>query len=76
MAQYQLVEKHDIEKHNEYFEVRTTHTNTPKSLFFTTNEENLEDVATAIIQDEMPGTENWTIIPHRKSHENQMYDVG
>jgi hypothetical protein len=76
MAQYQLVEKHDIEKHNEYFEVRTTHTSMPKSLFFTTNEENLEDVATAIIQDEMPGTEHWTIIPHRKSHDNQMYDVG
>lgn len=76
MAQYQLVEKHDVEKHSEYFEVRTTQTDKPRSLFFTTNEENLEDVAAEIIKDEMPGTEHWTIIPHRKSHDNQMYDVG
>ncbi|MDB5239850.1 MAG: hypothetical protein JWP57_475 [Spirosoma sp.] len=76
MNQYQLVEKHDVQHHNEYFELRTTQTDNPRSLFFTTNEENLEDVAAAIIQDEMPDTEHWTIIPHRKSHENQMYDVG
>lgn len=75
MATYQLVEKHDIEKHNEYFEVRTTHTDKARSLFFTTNEENLEAVAADIIKDEMPGAEHWTIIPHRKSHENQMYDA-
>jgi len=76
MAHYQLVEKHDIEKHNEYFEIRTTQTDRPKSLFFTTNDENLENVAADIIKNEMPGTPHWTIIPHRKSHENQMYDVG
>lgn len=76
MAQYQLVEKHDIEQHNEYFEIRTTQTDSPRSLFFISNEENLENVAAEIIKDEMPGTVHWTIIPHRKSHENQMYDVG
>ena len=76
MAQYQLVEKHDIEKHNEYFEVRTAQTDSPRSLYFISNEEDLEAVAADIIKDEIPGTEHWTIIPHRKSHENQMYDVG
>lgn len=76
MNKYQLVEKREIQHHNEYYELRTTQTERPQSLYFTTNEENLEDVAAAIILDEMPGTEHWTIIPHRKSHENQMYDVG
>ena len=67
MAQYQLVEKHDIEHHNEYFEVRTTHdTDSPTSLFFTTNEENLETVAAEIVAEHLPGTKNWTVIPHRK----------
>lgn len=67
MAQYQLVEKRAIEHHNEYYEVRTTHENDqPKSLFFTTNEENLEDVAAAIAADHLPGANHWTIIPHRK----------
>ncbi len=75
MAQYQLVEKHDVEHHAEYFEVRTTQTDNPKSLFFTTNEENLEEVAADIIKAQMPNAAHWTIIPHRKSHENQMYDV-
>lgn len=76
MAQYQLVEKHDIEHHNEYFELRTTQTDNPRSVFFTTREENLEEVAADIVKDEMPGTEHYTIIPHRKSHQNQMYDIG
>lgn len=75
MAQYQLVDKHDVEHHNEYYEVRTTQTEDPRSLFFTTNEENLEDVAAEIVKNELSGAEHWTIIPHRKSHENQMYDI-
>lgn len=67
MAQYQLVEKHAIEHHNEYYEVRTTETNDqPKSLFFSTNEENLEEVAAAVIADHLPGVKHWTVIPHRK----------
>ncbi|MFD2573744.1 hypothetical protein ACFSUS_24100 [Spirosoma soli] len=67
MAQYQLVEKHAIEHHNEYFEVRTTQNGDhPYSLFFTTNEENLEDVAADIIADHVPGAKHWTVIPHRK----------
>ncbi|GAB2548762.1 hypothetical protein [Spirosoma aerophilum] len=67
MAQYQLVEKHAIEHHNEYYEVRTTQDNDQsKSLFFTTNEENLEEVAGAIVADHLPGVKHWTVIPHRK----------
>lgn len=67
MAHYQLVEKHSIEHHNEYYEVRTTQADDQtKSLFFSTNEENLEEVAAAIIADHLPGVKQWTIIPHRK----------
>jgi hypothetical protein len=69
MAQYQLVEKHAIEHHNEYYEVRTIQTNEQDhthSLFFTTNEENLEDVAADIVADHLPGVKQWTVIPHRK----------
>lgn len=67
MAQYQLVEKHAIEHHNEYYEVRTTDTDEKsKSLFFSTNEENLEEVAAAIVADHLPGVKQWTVIPHRK----------
>ncbi|GAB3952896.1 hypothetical protein GCM10028805_35630 [Spirosoma harenae] len=67
MAKYQLVEKHAIEHHNEYYEVRATQDNDQaKSLFFTTNEENLEEVADAIAAEHMPGVKHWTVIPHRK----------
>jgi hypothetical protein len=67
MAQYQLVEKHAIEHHNEYYEVRTTQdSDSPTSLFFTTNEENLEDVAASVAAEHLPGAKHWTVIPHRK----------
>lgn len=66
MAQYQLVDKHNIEHHNLYYELRTTQTNEPRSLFFTTNEENLEETAANIVADHLPGTDHWAIIPHRK----------
>lgn len=67
MATYHLVDKNAIEHHNEYYEVRTTQEgDQPKSLFFTTNEENLETVAGAVIADHMPGVKHWTVIPHRK----------
>jgi hypothetical protein len=67
MATYQLVEKHAIEHHNEYYEVRTTEEDKePRSLFFSTNEENLEDVAADIVTDHLPGVKKWTVIPHRK----------
>ena len=75
MANYTLVEKHDIEDHNEYYEVRTTHTDDPRSLFFTTNEENLETTAADVVADNMPGAKSWTVIPHRKDRDNLMYDV-
>ncbi len=69
MATYQLVEKHEIEHHNEYYEVRTTQDSEhPQSLFFTTNEENLEDVAADIAADHLPGVKHWTVIPHRKDN--------
>ncbi|GAB3687167.1 hypothetical protein GCM10027592_00360 [Spirosoma flavus] len=67
MSQYKLVDKHAIEHHNEYFEVRTTQDNDQaQSLFFTTNEENLEDVAAEIAAEHLPGVKHWTVIPHRK----------
>ncbi|UFH55298.1 hypothetical protein [Spirosoma sp. KNUC1025] len=67
MAQYQLVEKHAIEHHNEYYEVRTTQDNDQaQSLFFTTNEENLEEVAAAIVAEHLASAKHWTVIPHRK----------
>ncbi len=67
MAQYQLVEKHAIEHHNEYYEVRTTQSEKDAhSLFFTTNEENLEEVAAAIVSEHLSGAKHWTVIPHRK----------
>lgn len=68
MAQYQLVDKAAIEHHNEYYEVRSTQNSDdhPESLFFTTNEENLEDTAANIVADHMPGVKQWTVIPHRK----------
>lgn len=66
MINYQLVAKHDIERHNEYFEIRTTQTTSPKSLFFITNEENLEKVAATIVAEQLPDAKHWTLIPHRK----------
>lgn len=66
MTDYQLVERHEIEHHNEYYEVRTTGTDESRSLFFTTNAENLETVAADIVATEFPGAKNWTVIPHRK----------
>ncbi|GAB2570642.1 hypothetical protein GCM10027190_20720 [Spirosoma areae] len=67
MGHYQLVEKHAIEHHNEYYEVRTTQTDgQPKSLFFTTNDENLEQVAASIVAEHLSDAKHWTVIPHRK----------
>ncbi len=67
MAVYQLVEKHAIEHHTEYFELKLNPSDeNPRSLFFTTNEENLETTAADIINDHATGTKKWTIIPHRK----------
>lgn len=66
MTTYQLVEKHDIQHHNEYYELRTTQTSHQQSLFFTTNEENLEEVAADIAAAELPGVAHYTVIPHRK----------
>ncbi|QIP11851.1 hypothetical protein G8759_04000 [Spirosoma aureum] len=67
MAKYKLVEKHAVEHHNEYYEVKITQdSDHPESLFFTTNEENLEEVAASIIADHKPGVKHWTVIPHRK----------
>ncbi len=66
MAKYQLVEKHAIEHHNEYYEVQIEpQSDHPHSLFFTTNEENLETVAAEIAQEHAPG-KHWIVTPHRK----------
>ena len=67
MSNYKLVDKHNIEHHNEYYEVQTTQEGDhPQSLFFTTNAENLEEVAAEIVADNLPGVKHWTIIPHPK----------
>ena len=68
MAQYQLVERAAIEHHNEYYELLTTQNGTeqPESIFFTTNEENLEEVAADVVAEHLPGVKHWTVIPHRK----------
>ena len=68
MAQYQLVERAAIEHHNEYYELRTTQNGTeqPESIFFTTNEENLEEVAADVVTEHLPGVKHWAVIPHRK----------
>lgn len=66
MTKYQLVEKHNIQHHNEYYELRTTQTTNQRSLFFTTNEENLEEVAADIAKSELSGVDHYTVIPHRK----------
>ncbi|GAB3987828.1 hypothetical protein GCM10028807_09230 [Spirosoma daeguense] len=67
MSNYKLVDKHAIEHHNEYYEVRSTQEgDQPHSLFFTTNEENLEDVATTIVAEHLPHVKHWTVIPHQK----------
>lgn len=66
MTTYQLVEKQDIQHHNEYYELRITQTDNPRSLFFTTNEEDLEAVAADIVRSEWPGVAHYTLIPHRK----------
>ncbi|MBC7893488.1 MAG: hypothetical protein H7Y12_14825 [Sphingobacteriaceae bacterium] len=64
MPKYQLVEAAAIEHHNEYFEIRfNDHRN---SLFFTTNEENLETTADAIVADHAPGEMGYHVVPHRK----------
>jgi hypothetical protein len=66
MAKYQLVEKHAIEHHNEYFELQVgPETAHPHSFFFTTNEENLETVAAQIVAEQAPG-QHWVLTPHRK----------
>lgn len=67
MANYQLVEKHAIEHHNEYFEVRINNNDAhPFSYFFITNEENLEVVAEQLVKEHASNAKDWTVIPHRK----------
>jgi hypothetical protein len=69
MSNYKLVDKHAVEHHNEYYEVRTNQEGDhPQSLFFTTNAENLEDVAAEIVADHLPGVKQWTVIPHAKDN--------
>lgn len=67
MANYQLVDKHAVQHHNEYFEVRINNNDEhPYSYFFITLEENLETVAQEIVQENAPQAKDWTVIPHRK----------
>lgn len=64
MPKYQLVEEADIEHKNEYFEVRFA--DRRPSLYFTTNEENLETTADAIVGEHATDAGEYHVIPHRK----------
>lgn len=67
MGRYKLVRKHEVEHHNRYYELRmNNNAEHPYSLFFITDEENLEEIAAEIRQNEAPNNDDWTIIPHRK----------
>jgi hypothetical protein len=65
--QYKIVHESDIEHKNEYYEVRIDE-NTPhrRSIFFTTNEENLEACAAEIVATEAQGAQHWHVVPHLK----------
>ncbi len=64
MAKYQLVEEPTVEHKNEYFEIRFD--DRRPSLFFTTNEENLETTAKTIVAAEATDAGEYHVIPHRK----------
>lgn len=64
MPKYTLVEEADIEHKNEYFEVRFA--DRRPSLYFTTNEENLETTADAIVGEHATDAGEYHVIPHRK----------
>jgi hypothetical protein len=65
---YHLVQEHDIEHKNEYFEIRFQGDNARESLFFVSDEENLEDVAGQIVVQHAQSHKKWVLIPHRKKH--------
>ncbi|MCY7351374.1 MAG: hypothetical protein LH606_12020 [Cytophagaceae bacterium] len=64
MAKYKLVEEAAIEHKNEYFEIRFT--NGKRSIYFTSNEENLETTAAAIVADHARDAQDYHLLPHRK----------
>lgn len=67
MATYTLVKEADIEHKNEYYEVRINQSGqTHRRIFFTTNEENLEDCAAEIVAQHANDASDWHVIPHRK----------
>jgi len=68
---YQLVEETNIEHKNEYFEIRWQTGGPGRSFFFTSNEENLEEVAEEIVSRYAKGAAGWHVIPHRKKHVNE-----
>lgn len=68
MAAYAIVSEDKIEHKNEYFEIRFTGAAQPhrRSIFFTTNEENLEVVARQVLADQGIVAEHWLVVPHAK----------
>lgn len=68
MANFRLVDPQTVEQHNEYYEIRISPPGEePYSVFFTTDEENLEETAAQVVSDQaQPG--EWIVIPHRKKH--------
>ncbi|MBO9636614.1 hypothetical protein [Siphonobacter aquaeclarae] len=66
---YQFVDPEREALHNEYFEISFPGDDAPaRSLFFISNEENLEEVAAYIVGKYVGNEPEWTLIPHRKRH--------
>ncbi len=65
--QYKIVKEADIEHKNEYYEVRINENGHHKrSIFFTTNAENLEACAAEIVAAQARGAKDWHVVPHLK----------
>ncbi len=64
---YKIVKEEEIEHKNEYFELRISEQGvSQQSIFFSTNAENLETVARAIMADKEITASHWQVVPHLK----------
>ena len=63
---YQIVQEEEIEHKNEYYELHLINNSQQERIFFSTNQENLEQAARQIIDDMGIEVEKWHIIPHVK----------
>jgi hypothetical protein len=66
---YKIVQEHEIENKNEYFELLFLPLNKNEpSIYFSTNAENLEEVGKNIVNDKGIQAKQWRIVPHSKHH--------